>query len=455
MAPSSSGLPADFPQVASAVLTDPDVTAAYATDHCSPVTGATPLAVVLAETTEDVAAVAAWCYANDVVMVPRGGGSGLAGGASALPGSVVISLARMTAIREISTADQYAVAEAGVINADLDAAAREVGLMYPPDPSSWQICTIGGNVATNAGGLRCVMHGVTREYILGLTVVLPDGRIITTGRKTVKGVTGYDLTQLLCGSEGTLGIVTTVTVKLKPAPAVRATTVAASFPDVVSAAAAVAAVVRSGVTPALMELMDRRTLECVQDLRPFGLEPQTRAMLIGQGANAADAEVLAREFDAAGAHYVVVSDDPAETDELLAVRRAAFHAYEHAGNIFSEDVGVPRSKLPEMFARIEEIAAEYGVDIPTCAHAGDGNLHPTLIYPKGEPGVVPQAIWDAADEVFRAALSLGGTLTGEHGVGVLKARWIGAELSDDVLGLHRGIKAVWDPKNLLNPGRGF
>ena len=177
------------------------------------------------------------------------------------------------------------------------------------------------------------------------------------------------------------------------------------------------------------------------------------------GATAADAEVLRREFDGAGAHYVVVSDDPAEADELLTVRRAAFHAYEHAGNIFSEDVGVPRSKLPEMFARIEAIATKYGVDIPTCAHAGDGNLHPTLIYPRSADGggaaEVPQAVWDAADEVFRAALDLGGTLTGEHGVGVLKARWVGDELSADVLDLHRGIKAVWDPKNLLNPGRGF
>ncbi|WP_019201313.1 FAD-binding oxidoreductase [Tsukamurella sp. 1534] len=447
-------LPEGFPQITGAVLTDPDVTAAYATDRCSPVYGGVPLAVVLAETTEDVAAVATWCYVNDVVMVPRGAGTGLAGGAAAIDGCVVISLGRMTAIKEISVADQYAIAEAGVINADLDAAAREHGLMYPPDPSSFEICSIGGNVATNAGGLRCVMHGVTREYVLGLTVVLPDGRIITTGRRTVKGVTGYDLTQLLCGSEGTLGIVTEVTVKLKPAPPIPPTTVAAAYPDVVSAASAVAAVVRTGVVPALMELMDRGTLECVEDLRPFGLEEETRAMLIGQGTTPEDAAVLAREFDAAGAHYVVVSDDPAEAAELLAVRRAAFHAYEHAGNMFSEDVGVPRSKLPEMFARIEEIAAKHDVRIPTCAHAGDGNLHPTLIYPR-ELTEVPQAVWDAADEVFQAALDLGGTLTGEHGVGVLKARWVGDELSEDVLDLHRGIKAVWDPKNLLNPGRGF
>lgn len=443
-----------FPQITGAVLTDPDVTAAYAGDRCSPVRGARPLAVVLAATTEDVSAVAGWCYANDVVMVPRGAGTGLAGGASALADCVVISLAKMDAVLEINEADQYARAEAGVLNADLDAAAREHGLMYPPDPSSYEICTIGGNVATNAGGLRCVKYGVTREYLLGLTVVLPDGRIIKTGRRTVKGVTGYDLTQLLCGSEGTLGIVTEVTVKLRPVPAVAPTTVAASFPDVVSAATAVAAVVRTGVVPALMELMDRGTLECVEALRSFGLEDETRAMLIGQGSTPEDAAVLEREFDAAGAHYVVVSDDPKEAAELLAVRRAAFHAYEHAGNMFSEDVGVPRSKLPEMFARIEAIAAKYDVAIPTCAHAGDGNLHPTLIYPR-EQREVPQAIWDAADEVFQAALELGGTLTGEHGVGVLKARWVGDELSDDVLELHRGIKSVWDPKNLLNPGRGF
>ncbi|MDF0530777.1 FAD-linked oxidase C-terminal domain-containing protein [Tsukamurella sp. 8F] len=449
-----TALPGDFPTLRGSVLTDPDVTAAYSNDHCSPVRGGVPLAVVVAECTDDVSRTARWCYANDVVMIPRGGGSGLAGGASALDGCVIISLAKMNAIREISAPDQYAVAEAGVINADLDAAAREHGLMYPPDPSSLMMCTIGGNVATNAGGLRCVKYGVTREYVLGLEVVLPDGRVLETGRRTVKGVTGYDITQLLCGSEGTLGIVTTVTVKLKPAPAHRPTTIAASFPDVVCAASAVAAVVASGVTPALMELMDRRTLEVVQDLRPFGLEDSTIAMLIGQASTPEDAAVLERKFEAAGAHYVVVSDDQAETDELLAVRRAAFHAYENAGNIFSEDVGVPRSKLPEMFARIEAIAAKYGVDIPTCAHAGDGNLHPTLIYPH-DVAEVPQAIWDAADEVFTAALELGGTLTGEHGVGVLKARWTGQELGEDVLGLHRGIKAVFDPKNLLNPGRAF
>ncbi|GAB3134144.1 FAD-linked oxidase C-terminal domain-containing protein [Tsukamurella serpentis] len=443
-----------FPRITGAVLTDPEITAGYSVDRCSPVRGAQPLAVVLAATTEDVAAVASWCYANDVVMVPRGAGTGLAGGASALTGCVIISLEKMNAVLEISAADQYARAEAGVLNADLDEAVREHGLMYPPDPSSYEICTIGGNVATNAGGLRCVKYGVTREYLLGLTVVLPDGRIIRTGRRTVKGVTGYDLTQLLCGSEGTLGIVTEVTVKLRPVPPVPPTTVASSFPDVVSAATAVAAVVGTGVVPAMMELMDRRTLECVNDMRPFGLEDETTAMLIGQGSTPEDAAVIAREFEAAGAHYVVVSDDPAEADELLAVRRAAFHAYEYAGNMFSEDVGVPRSQLPAMFARLEEISAKYGVDIPTCAHAGDGNLHPTLIYPRDQLEV-PQAIWDAADEVFQAALDLGGTLTGEHGVGVLKARWVGDELSEDVLGLHRAIKAAWDPKNLLNPGRAF
>ncbi|RCG29453.1 FAD-binding protein [Sphaerisporangium album] len=435
------------------VLTDPDVTDSYARDQTFLVPG-TPLCVVAAQTRDDVVTTLRWATEHRVPVVPRGAGTGLAGGATAVDGCVTLSLARMTAIRELSPADEIAVAEPGVITADLDRAAREHGLMYAPDPSSYEISTIGGNLATNAGGLRCVKYGVTRDSALGLEVVLADGRIISTGRRTMKGVTGYDLTGLFVGSEGTLGVITSATLRLRRAPALPPVTIAAEFPSLRAAGDAVAAMVAAGCRPSLLELMDRNTLKAIDDWKNIGLEPGVQAMLIAQAEGDApgDAAEMARLCELNGAGFVAVSSTPEETEELIGIRRLAYSAKERLGACLVEDVCVPRSVLPDMISAVERAAARHDVLICTVAHAGDGNLHPVFIFDRGLPEP-PQNVWAAADEVFRAALDLGGTLTGEHGVGLLKRRWLGLESGPVVSEVQRGIKQVFDPLGILNPGK--
>jgi glycolate oxidase len=439
------------------LITDPDVMQAYRRDQADTVPAGRPAAVLLAESTADIAAALAWADAGSVPVVPRGAGTGLAGGATAVDGCLVLSTERMTAIREVSAADQVAVVEAGVRNADVGRAAAAAGLMFAPDPSSFEISTIGGNIATNAGGLRCVKYGVTRDSVLGLEVVLAGGRVVRTGGRTVKGVAGYDLTSLFIGSEGTLGVITSATLRLRPRPAAPVTVVG-SFGSLKAAGDAVAAVVQAGITPSLMELMDRATLVSINEMRSIGLDDGTRAMLIAQ-ADGADAEAgaagMRAHFEAAGADFAAVSADPAEADQLLGIRRLAFAAAERLGSYLVEDVCVPRSQLPDLLATIERVAARREVRILTVAHAGDGNAHPTFVFDRQPGGRVPDAVWAAADEVFTAAIELGGTLTGEHGVGVLKRRWLPLELGADVMDLHGVIKKALDPRGILNPGKGF
>jgi len=440
------------------LITDPDVIDAYRRDHAHLVEPGVPLAVLLADTVEDVSVSLRWATEHGIPVVPRGSGTGLSGGATATDGCLILSTARMTAICEVSAEDQLMVVEAGVITADVDRAAREVGLMYAPDPSSFEISTIGGNLATNAGGLRCVKYGVTGDSVLGLEVVLADGRIIRTGRRTVKGVAGYDLTSLFVGSEGTLGVITSATLKLRPPPVAEPVTVVGSFSSVRAAAEAVAAVVRQGLGPSLLELIDQNTLRSINEWKHMGLDDDMAAMLLAQadGIDAADcAAALGAQFEAAGADFVAISSDPEEAAQLLEIRRLALPAAERLGTCLVEDVGVPRSKLPDMFGRLEQIAAEHQVRVMTVAHAGDGNLHPIFVFDPTSDGSVPDNIWAAADAVFRAALDLGGTLTGEHGVGVLKRRWLGLELGTDVMDVHRSIKNALDPAGILNPGKGF
>jgi glycolate oxidase len=436
-------------------VTDPERVHDYCRDEHSYVTPGRPCAVVLAETAADVQAAVRWAAGHRVPIIPRGGGTGIVGGTATTDGCLVVSLARMTAIKELSAQDEIAVVEPGVINADLDRAARVHGLMYAPDPSSYETCTIGGNLATNAGGLRCVKYGVTRDSVLGLEAVLADGSLIRTGRRTVKGVTGYDLTGLLVGSEGTLGIITSATLRLRPAPLRPPVMVAAEFAGVADAAEAVWAIVRANVGPSLLELMDRATLEALDEWRHIGLDPKTGAMLLCQadGPDAvAAARVMAESCEANRASVVAVSDDEAEAAQLLDVRRMAFSAIERRGACLIEDVCVPRSKLPEMFAAVERIAAAHDLSVPTVAHAGDGNLHPVFVFDRGLPEI-PRAVWDAAEEVFRAALDLGGTLTGEHGVGTLKRRWLAEELGDETMAAQLAIKNALDPLGILNPGK--
>ncbi|WP_420368432.1 FAD-binding oxidoreductase [Curtobacterium sp. L1-20] len=443
------------------VLTDPAALDAARTDKSGWTAPGGPVAVVEARTVEHVQAVLRTCSAFGVPVVPRGAGTGLAGGANGTGGSVVLSVARMDRILGVSTQDEYAVVEPGVLNGDLNAAVAEFGLRFAPDPASAAISSVGGNIATNAGGLRCVKYGVTREAVLGLDVVLADGRLVSTGHRTVKGVTGLDLTALLVGSEGTLGVIVGATVRLVPVPVGEPATLAAVYPDVESAAWAAALVVTDVARPSTVELLDAAALEGIAAY----LGPQ--AMTETVGSTAAGGVFLLVEWDGPGAAEAALGAVPglqrvggtvrlagsaAERDRLLTIRRSFHPAMEARGRVLIEDVAVPRSRLAEMFTRIETIGREHGVTIPTVAHAGDGNLHPNFVFDGDE---VPQHVWDAADALFRAAIELGGTLTGEHGVGVLKRRWIGDELGDDVLELQRGIRKVFDPTGILNPGKAF
>ncbi|AYJ32612.1 FAD-binding protein [Corynebacterium xerosis] len=437
------------------VIVDADVAAAYSRDRTDVLAAGAPLAVVSARSTDEVARAMAWAHAHDVPVVTRGAGTGLSGGATATPGCLVVSLARMNRILSIEPDDFVARVEAGVINGDLDRAAEPHGLMYAPDPSSMDISTIGGNIATNAGGLRCVKYGVTRNSVRSLTVVLADGRVLRTGHDTVKGVSGLDLVGLFCGSEGTLGVITEATVALVPRPAGDPVTLLAPFPTADAALGAVSAAMCLGADPELMEFMDRRTLQSIDDWKGTDFA-SSGGMVLSQVTGpdaAARAELIAEAFRAGGADDVAVSANPAEGEQLIAIRRLAYPAKERLGHALTEDVCVPRSRLAHMMRFIDRLAAEKDLTICTVAHAGDGNLHPVFIYDGATPADVPGVVWESAGEIFREALRVGGTLTGEHGVGTLKRRFLAEELGDVGVDVQRAIKAALDPKGLLNPGK--
>lgn len=419
-----------------------------------------PLAVVSARSVDHVQATMRAASEFRVPVVPRGAGTGLAGGANGTDGSLVLDVSGMNRIREIDAEDQLAVVEPGVINSDLNAALKPYGLFFAPDPASRAVSTIGGNIATNAGGLLCAKYGVTREAVLALHVVLADGRLLRTGHRTVKGVTGYDLTALFVGSEGTLGVIVGATVRLQPIPPGEPVTLGALFPDVRTAAEASARVTAARLRPAIMELLDapalgrisahlgRATLEDA-----FGASEGAAYLLVQfDGATAAPDAEAAGALIAETGGTVRVAADAEEGERLLALRRAFHPALAASGEVLIEDVAVPRSRMPEMFAAIERISARYGIPIPTVAHAGDGNLHPNFVYTGDE---VPAAVWDAANDLFRTAIELGGTLTGEHGVGVLKRRWLADEVGPDSYELQVKLKSVFDPLGILNPGKVF
>ena len=420
-----------------------------------------PVAVVHAGSVEDVQATLRVATATGTPVVTRGAGTGLAGAANAGDGEIALSVRGMDRILEVRPDDLIAVVEPGILNADLNAALAPHGLWWAPDPASRAISTVGGNIATGAGGLLCAKYGVVRDAVLGVDVVLADGRLLRLGHRTVKGVTGLDLTSLMIGSEGTLGVIVGATLKLRRTVPGEVCTIAATFPAVRDAATASAAVTASGVQPAIMELMDAASLAAVH--AHLGLTAPTpgasQLTIQTDGISAAaDAEAIGRMLADAGG-TVAVTRDPGEGDRLLAVRRAMHPAMERLGTTLIEDVSVPRSALPAMFDEIARVEREYGLPIPTVAHAGDGNLHPNFVFDASPDasGVVevPPVVWRAADALFRAALALGGTLTGEHGVGVLKSRWLADELGDDQWEIQRQITRVFDPDGILNPGKVF
>jgi glycolate oxidase len=445
------GLPAQ------AVLTDPDVTASYSHDMASFCEAGTPAAVVLPRTVEQVRHVMRTATRFRVPVVPQGARTGLSGAANAVDGCVVLSLVRMDRILEIDPVERIAVVEPGVVNARLSRAVAELGLYYPPDPSSWEQCTIGGNIGTASGGLCCVKYGVTAEYVLGLDVVLADGRLMSTGRRTAKGVTGYDLTRLFVGSEGSLGVVVGATLALRPRPP-RQLALAAEFPSAAAACDAVCRIMAEGHTPALLELMDRTTLRAVNDLTGMGLPETTEALLLAAFDTpdpAADLAAVGALCSAAGAGEVVPAEDAAESEMLLHARRSALVALEAVrGTTMIDDVCVPRGRLADMVEGVAAIAEKHGLTIGVCAHAGDGNTHPTVCFDGRDEDEARRAR-ASFDEIMALGLELGGTITGEHGVGVLKREWMARELGPVAMEMQRGIKRVFDPLGLLNPGKPF
>jgi glycolate oxidase len=413
-----------------------------------------PLAVVHAESVEHVQQTMRIATATRTPVVVRGAGTGLAGAANAGEGEIVLSTRRMNAILEVRPDDLLAVVEPGILNADLNDQLAEHGVWWAPDPASRDISTVGGNIATGAGGLLCAKYGVVRDAVLGVDLVLADGRLLHLGHRSVKGVTGLDLTSLVIGSEGTLGVVVGATLKLRRLVAGDVCTVTATFPGVRAAAAASAAVTAAGVQPAIMELMDAASLAAVHALLALPAPAPGAAQLTIRTdgpAAAAEADTIA-EVLRAHEGLTTVSHDREEGERLLAIRRSMHAAMASLGTTLIEDVSVPRSAMPEMFDEIARIERDFGLTIPTVAHAGDGNLHPNFIF---EGSDTPAHVWAAADELFRAAIRLGGTLTGEHGIGVLKRRWLADELGEDQWQLQRQIAAVFDPLGILNPGKVF
>ena len=394
-----------------------------------------------------------WAAEHHVPVVPRGAGSGLSGGSSAVDGGIVVSLDRMRDI-EIDTACRVAVVEPGALNIEVKRAAAKEGLWYPPDPSSFEICSIGGNVATNAGGLCCVKYGVTTDYVLGLDVVLADGTLVTLGGKRIKDVAGLSLLKLFVGSEGTLGIVTRAILRLVPAQGDRATLVA-SFDSMTDASRAVVAI-GAEVRPSMMELMDNASINAVEDWKSHGLDRSAGALMVAQS----DAPGAARELEiavmekacaAAGATEVAVTSDAEESEMFVSARRNAFVALEQKGTLLLEDVGAPIPLLPTLVDGIAEIAARHRVDIPVVAHAGDGNTHPIIVFDPNDADVAARATLAFA-EVMSLAISLGGTITGEHGVGRAKKAALPEQLGEDVMELSWKVKRALDPDNILNPG---
>jgi glycolate oxidase len=444
------------------LVTDPDVLAAMSHDDAEWAAAGRAAAGVRARSEAEVQHVVRTCAEFRVPVVPRGSGTGLSGGANATDGCVVLDVSNMNQVLEIDPDNLICVVQPGIVNNDLKAAVAARGLWYPPDPASAPWSSIGGNVATNAGGLCCLKYGVTRDYVLGLRAVVGGpagyGNVVRLGRRTNKGVAGLDLVSLFVGSEGTLGVVTEITLRLRPALAGTPRTIVGAFADLPSSGEAVSLITRRGLAPSVLELLDRACLVAVEEWKHLGLQADAAALLLArvdtQGESGkAESDALAKAMSDAGALWVEQSTDDVEAEALFDARRLAYPALERLGPVLTEDVCVPRSAVPEMLAQIDAIGAKHGVRIATIAHAGDGNLHPLLVTPPGDDNarVAAQA---AFEEFLDAAIALGGTVSGEHGIGLLKRDGMRRELDPGALAMQDAVRQALDPLGIFNPGKG-
>lgn len=440
-------------QLGPRLLTDVEQVAPYCRDASRAEPDGVAQAVVLATSTDDVSAALVWANAHRVPVSVRGGGTGLSGGAVSYSGGLVLSLEQMDQVLDVDAANRLADVQAGVITADLDAVAREHGLFFPPDPASSRTSTVAGNIATNAGGLRGVAHGVMADSVAALEVVLADGRILRTGTRTTKNATGYDLTSLFVGSEGTLGIITAATVRLKPIPAGSPRTFCASFDDIEGAGRAVTAIWSSPAHAEVLEMIDALGAEIIAEYRPgSGLPRPGAALLLGQCVGP-DAQAHAEAIVEICAGHGAIDIEISAGEELLEARRLSHPALVARGMRVSSDVGVPVAALAQMVTGVQRIGAEHGRRVSIVAHAGDGNLHPTVEAGQGpEEYAAAQAV---IDDITRFALELGGTVSGEHGIGSLKLHGLAWQLDETSRQVQRGIKAVFDPHHILTPGRGI
>ena len=446
-----ASLIADLPD--GMVVTDPTITDGYLHDRAFDPSAGTPLAVVRPRCTEDVQTVLRWASAHRVPVVPRGAGTGLSGGATALANGIVLSTEKMRDIT-VDPVTRTAVVQPGLLNAEVKKAVAGYGLWYPPDPSSYEICSIGGNIATNAGGLCCVKYGVTTDYVLGMQVVLADGTAVRLGGARLKDVAGLSLTKLFVGSEGTLGVVTEVTLRLLPAQNT-SSVVVATFASVESAVDAVLGV-SARLRPSMLEFMDAASINAVEDILRMDLDRGAAAMLVAGSdergrASGEDAELMAAIFAENNATDVFTTDDPVEGEAFVAARRFCIPAVEAKGALLLEDVGVPLPALGKLVTGIARIAEERDLMISVIAHAGDGNTHPLIVYDPADAAMAQRAQL-AFGEIMDLAVGLGGTITGEHGVGRLKRAWLDGYLGPDVMALTQRIKQALDPLGILNPG---
>jgi glycolate oxidase len=438
------------------VLTTLADTEPYQKDETEFVPFGQPLAVTFPSSTAEVSTIVRLCAKHRIPVVTRGGGSGLSGGANAVDGCIVLVMTGMDRILEIDPANLVVVTQAGVITADLEGAVEAQDLLYPPDPASHELSCIGGNIAENAGGLRCVKYGVTRDYVLGLEIVLADGEVIRTGGRNVKDVMGYDLTRLMVGSEGTLGIITEATLKLRPKPAAK-TTLLAFFPSVGHAGDAVSRITAAGVTPVTLEMLDRHIIDAVENALHLGLDPAAGAMLMIEsdaGGELAEHELdtAAQACRAAGATSLDRATNPDEADAMREARRKAHWSLQQLGQARTEDVSVPRSRLADLIEAIADISERHEMEIGVFGHAGDGNFHPCYITGHDDPRA-EERTEAVRSEVYTAVLALGGTITGEHGTGLTKKKFLEQQFGPRAVAAMRAIKAALDPDGILNPGK--